>query len=119
MVQHLAPRRTSAGTLDLTASTLFIRDIDKHGKICEYARKLNKLIPYRKTQINLGAALQMMLRALHGLYTLWRQKTPLTPDDLNRPGLDEEPASFETRMADSSWVHPSQGLLPPPCYPIW
>lgn len=89
VVQHLAPRRTKAGTLDLTASTLFVRDVEKHARICEYARNLNKLIPFRHGQINLGVALQMLLKALHGLHALWRQKTNLTSDDLKRPGLDE------------------------------
>ena len=116
MVQHLAPRRTKAGTLDLTASTLFVRDIEKHAKICEYARSLNKLIPFRHGQINLGVALQMLLKSLHGLHALWRQKTYLTSDDLQRPGLDDsECKGFVCGLLALSQVHPSQGLLPQPC----
>lgn len=88
MVQHLAPRRTKAGTLDLTSATLFVRDVPKHALICEYARKMNILIPYRQTQINLGVALGMLLRALHGLHALWCQKTQLTPADLKWTGSD-------------------------------
>jgi hypothetical protein len=88
VVQHLAPRRTKAGTLDLTASTLFVRDIAKHGQIAEYARKLNVRIPYRHGHINLGAALEMLFKSLHTLHGLWSQKTQLSPADLQRPGLD-------------------------------
>lgn len=87
VAQHLAPRPTKPGTLDLTASTLFVRSVEQHARICNYARQLNKLVSFRHAQINLGAALEMFLRALHGVHSLWSQKTLLTPTDLNQAGL--------------------------------
>ena len=45
VVQHLAPRHTKPGTLDLTASTLFVRAVDKHALICKFAQQLKKWYP--------------------------------------------------------------------------
>lgn len=86
-VQHLAPRRTKPGTLDLTASTLFVGAVEKHALICAYARELQKLIPFRHAHINLGTALEMFLTALFGLHRLWRQTTCFSPSDLTQAGL--------------------------------
>ena len=58
-VQHLAPRHTKPGTLDLTAATMFVKAAKKHALICDHARKLKKLIAYCHTRINLGAALKI------------------------------------------------------------
>lgn len=91
---HLAPRKTKPGTLDLTASTLFVKDIPKHALISSHARTLNKLVNFRNGQINLGAALDLFFRTLHGLHALWRQKTLLTSDDLTRTGLAWDAGRF-------------------------
>jgi len=88
VVQHLALAKAKAGTLDLTSATLFVRDVPKHALICEYARKMNILIPYRHNQINLGVGLGMLLWVLHGLHALWCQKTQSTPADLKWTGSD-------------------------------
>ena len=87
-VHHLAPRRTKPGTLDLTAATMFVGDVEKHALICNNARSLRKLIPFRHSKINLGVALEMLRRTLHSLHSLWRQKTVLTHADLQRPGSE-------------------------------
>ena len=50
--QQFAPRQTKAGTLDLTASTLFVGAFEKHAQIVNYARTLNKLVSYRHAQVN-------------------------------------------------------------------
>ena len=100
VVQHLAPRRTKAGTLDLTSSTLFVRDIAKHALICEYARNLNVLIPFRHGSIHLGVALRMLLRALHDMHALWSQKTQLSPSDLERAGFGRQCGC----MPEMEWI---------------
>ena len=87
-VQHLAPRHTKPGTLDLTAATLMVQAVDKHALICGYATQMKKTVPFRKGHINLAVALEMFFRTLHALHSLWRQKTPLTPADLSQTGLD-------------------------------
>lgn len=86
-VQQLAPRRQKPGTLDLTASTLFIGDLEKHAVICARARELKHFLSYRSANINLGVALEMFFRTLHALHNFWRQKTLLTSEDLKHSGL--------------------------------
>lgn len=85
---RLAPRPTKTGTLDLTASTLFVTAVDLHARIAHYARTLDHFVSFRSAKINFGAALEMLLRTLHALHALWRQKSNLTPDDLEIPGFD-------------------------------
>ena len=82
-------KRGMSATLDLTTSTLFVGAIERHAQICEQARRLNHMIPYRGVSINLGAALQILLRTLHNLHSFWRQKTLLTSADLERAGPGE------------------------------
>ena len=86
-VQHLAPRRTKPGSLDLTASTMFVNDIEKHAHICEHARKLAKHVTFRKTSLSLATVLEMFFKALHTAHSLWSQKTMLTQNDLDQAGL--------------------------------
>ena len=40
MPERLAPRLTKAGNLDLTASNLFVRDVELHARIVEHARSI-------------------------------------------------------------------------------
>ena len=88
-VEHrVAPRRASTGTLDLTATTLFVTGTERHALIAAYARDLNKLITFEKGQINLGSAMTLFLRTLHALHAMWRQKEPFTPSDLQSAGGD-------------------------------
>jgi hypothetical protein len=69
------------GSLDLTASTLFVQNTELHGRIGDIFRSMNKRIAFRNASINLGAAVLLLLRTLHGLHTFWRQKTllPIAP----------------------------------------
>lgn len=78
---RLAPRPTKMGSLDLTASTLFVQNIELHGRIGEIFRLMNKRVAFRNASINLGAAVLLLLRTLHSLHTFWRQKTllPIAP----------------------------------------
>lgn len=85
---QLAPRPTKPGTLDLTASTLFVGAFERHAAISNYARSLNKLFPFGNGNINLGAILHLFFRTLHGLHNLWRQKTNLTVQDRSKHGLN-------------------------------
>ena len=87
VAEHLAPRHVKPGTVDLTTATLFVTAVEKHALICNFARTLNKFVPYKHGKINLGAALELFFRTLHGLHTLWRQKNPLSPSDLTQSGL--------------------------------
>ena len=88
VAEQFAPRRVKAGTLDLTASTIFVGAFEKHAQIVKHARTLNKLVPYRHAQVNLGMVLEMFFRTLHALHSFWRQKNLLTTDDLERVGMD-------------------------------
>jgi hypothetical protein len=87
VVHHLAPRRTKAGTVDLTAATMFVGDAEKHARICNHARQLGHLIKFRNNKINLGVALEMFFRTLNHLHSMWRQKEVLTQTDLQHTGL--------------------------------
>lgn len=75
--ERLAPRHTKMGNLDLTASTLFVQNIALHGRIGNLFRQLNKSVAFGDTSINLGAAIQALFQTLHGLHSLWRQKSLL------------------------------------------
>lgn len=88
LADRVAPRRTDPGTLDLTASTIFVGAVERHALIVKFARGLNQTIPFDNAQINLGVAMEMFLKTLHALHRFWRQKSPLTPADLERSGLD-------------------------------
>ena len=104
-VQHLAPRHTKPGTLDLTAATLFVQAVEKHALICGHATQMKKTVPFRSGHINLAVALEMFFRTLHALHSLWRQKNPLTPADLSHTGLHW-----------SIWVHPFEQI---PCFCVY
>jgi hypothetical protein len=84
---QIAPRRTTAGTVDLTTATRFVKAFDTHAKICDHARNIDHLVPWQGTRLNLGSIFEMFFRALHALHTMWAQQTLFTPADLDSPGL--------------------------------
>jgi hypothetical protein len=47
MPERIAPRKTKLGTLDLTASTLFINNIAMHARVGQCARAINKNFLFR------------------------------------------------------------------------
>ena len=73
--ERLAPRHTKIGSLDLTASTLFVQNVEVHARIGACLRALHQTIPFGNGHLNLGAAIELLFRTLHGLHTFWRQKT--------------------------------------------
>ena len=75
VTHRLAPRHTKVGSLDLTASTLFVQNAELHARIGDIFRQTNLTVPFRQTFVNLGAAIQLLFRTLHGLHSFWRQKT--------------------------------------------
>lgn len=75
--ERLAPRHTKMGNLDLDASTLFVQNIALHGRIGDIFRQMNKKVAFGDSFINIGAAIQALLQTLHGLHSLWRQKSLL------------------------------------------
>ena len=84
--ERLAPRHTKMGNLDLDASTLFVQNTELHVRIANLFRQLNKSIPFGNGLINVGAAIQDMFQTLHGLHSLWRQKSPLCKAPWKVPG---------------------------------
>lgn len=84
---RLAPRHTKPGTLDLTASTLFVGSLERHARICKLARQLGVMIMFKNGSLNLGSALQSLFTTLHSLHGLWRQKTFFDQADLQKIGL--------------------------------
>jgi hypothetical protein len=106
--ERLAPRLTKQGTLDLTSSNLFVRDVELHGRLVDHARSINLMVDGPFGKMNYASALGTLLRTLHGLHNLWRQKTPFSPADLTNY------RSLATRFGQiwhglgwkvSSWVH--------------
>ena len=86
--ERLAPRRTKPGSVDLTAATIFVGHVEKHARIVQHAKTLDRLVPWGSGEINLGVAIDLFLRALHAAHTIWRQKTMLTQSDLEKLGFD-------------------------------
>lgn len=80
--ERLAPRHTKTGTLDLTAATLFVTNIELHGRIGQCAKELTRKLIYGHGQLNMASAVQMLCKNLHQLHSFWRQKTDLSPFDL-------------------------------------
>lgn len=115
VVQHLAPRHTKPGTLDLTASTLFVRAVEKHALICKFAQQLKKVVPFRHGQANLSSVLEMFFRTLHALHLLWSQKTQLTPNDLTQAGLDWMNGLLPLQSLKFCGFNQGQVPLPCPC----
>ena len=106
--ERLAPRHTKVGSLDLTASTLFVQNVEVHGRIGACLRLLRQTIPFGNGRLNLGAAIELLFRTLHGLHTFWRQKTPLTPSDRKSYLLLTTRFGelwFATGWKVSTWVH--------------
>lgn len=83
MPERLAPRMTKLGNLDLTAATLFIGNFAMHGRIGQFARSLNKRIPFRNGQLNMGSAIELLFRRLHSIHKFWRQPQLLTQEEKN------------------------------------
>ena len=77
--ERLAPRHTKAGSLDLSASVLFILDLDSHSRIGKALRATNTTVALGTGRVNAGAAVEYLFRVLHALFSLWRQPTHLTP----------------------------------------
>jgi hypothetical protein len=75
--ERLAPRHTKMGTLDLDASTLFVQNTALHVRIGNLFRQMNQLVAFGTTFINIGAAIQALFQTLHGMHSLWRQKSLL------------------------------------------
>jgi hypothetical protein len=84
MPERIAPRKTKLGTLDLTASTLFINNIAMHARVGQCARAINRIFPFRHGRINMGAAVEFLFRTMHSIYKFWRQLTPFTPEDIEK-----------------------------------
>ena len=86
------PKIIKKPALDLTSSTLFVGAFERHAAIANFARTLNVLLPFdngaNRTNLNLGAILEMFFHALHGLHTFWRQKTMFSETDLNQHDLN-------------------------------
>ena len=91
--QH-APRLTKEGTLDLTASTLFVRDTVLHAEIVNACKGVHFPVSGPFGPVNFASAITILLRnipflilkkgmkpSLCTLHTLWRQKEPFTPLD--------------------------------------
>jgi hypothetical protein len=81
---RVAPRRTTPGTLDLTAANIFVKATERHALIAQYARTIKRIFPFEGGKINLGVAMEMLLESLQGLHKFWRQNTPLTNADLDK-----------------------------------
>lgn len=80
--ERLAPRHTKTGTLDLTAATLFVTNIELHGRIGICARTISRKVPYGQGHMNMGVIIQMLCKNLHQLHSFWRQKTDFSEHDL-------------------------------------
>ena len=80
---HLAPRHTKEGSLDLTAATLFVTNTEMHGQVAQCVRILPRLLNFGQGKLNMACAVQRLLRTLHSLHTLWRQKAHLSVEDLD------------------------------------
>ena len=83
IAQRLAPRKNKPGTLDLTASRLFIENIRAHAVVVQCASITEKTFPLGRGRIGLGPAVQLLLSSLFTLHRLWRQKTAFTDTDLS------------------------------------
>ena len=75
-------RHVKAGTLDLTASTMFIKCVEMHAHVGACARELNRTFPFGSGKLNAGSAVETLLRTLHGMHSLWAKKEDLNPADL-------------------------------------
>lgn len=80
--QRFAPRHTKAGTLDLTASMLFVQDVEWHGRVASCANDLPRRVKFGTGELNLKSAMTFLLKLLHQLSAFWRQKDPFRPSDL-------------------------------------
>lgn len=81
--ERLAPRHTKTGTLDLTAATLFVTNIELHGRLSQCARAIPRKVPFGQGHLNMGAAVQMLCKNLMQLHSFWRQNTDLSVSDLS------------------------------------
>lgn len=105
---RLAPRHTKEGTLDLTASTLFITHIESHGRLVQCARDAPRIILFGNGKLSIANAMAILLRTLHSLHAFWRQKKNLTPVDIqNYHALASRFGSLWRALGwkVSTWVH--------------
>ena len=84
MPERIAPRKTKLGTLDLTASTLFINNLPMHARVGQCAREINRILPFRHGRINVGVAVEFLFRTLHSIYQFWKQVTPFSQEDRDK-----------------------------------
>ena len=105
---RLAPRHTKPGTLDQSASTLFVENIEVQAKICASLRELKQVANLPTGNMNVASAIQLLFRTLHGLHSLWRTKTLLTSEECKsylflatRFGFLWHAAGWKV----STWVH--------------
>ena len=79
---RLAPRYTKPGTLDLTASRLFIEKVELHVELCAIVRAHAHTPLQWNTdrRIMPHAAVQMLLTSFRSIHACWRMSTPITPD---------------------------------------
>ena len=80
---RLAPRLTKEGSLDLTASTLFVRDIELHARIVQHARDVDWVLEGPFGKLTFFACITILLRSLHGLHQFWSQREPFSPPNLS------------------------------------
>ena len=97
-------RHVKAGTLDLTASTMFIKCVEMHAHVGACARELNRTFPFGSGKLNAGSAVETLLRTLHGMHSLWAKKEDLNPADL---------ASYRQRNVLVLCGVPPGGKFPP------
>ena len=83
IAQRLAPRKSKPGTLDLTASRLFVDNLEAHAIVVRCASTCTQTFTMGSGKIGLGPAIQLLLSCLFTLHRLWRQKTVFTPIDLD------------------------------------
>lgn len=83
IAQRLAPRKSKPGTLDLTASRLFIENLRAHAVVVHCATTTEKTFPLGRGKIGLGPAVQLLLSSLFTLHRLWRQKTSFSDQDIS------------------------------------